>query len=234
MAQKRRKDLEAQEKQRRTTLLCIAGGIGAIVLSLVICLLVFDIGPKHVPVSAPETTALPYSVDDPFTLADLTQEQITQLRAEGRMRVSDGPRGISVGDSLDKLLSRFPTSVGSGQALPEKGGSQSDADMQLYYDQYLDSKTAQNPEQNGLKSNEETVLYCAQYFQNQNGLMTALPPRGLLTVDTGAIVVTLLSPTTPYPIGVLDDYRMYEHVSCVFTISPKTMTVESIVLGLNR
>ena len=41
MAQKRRKERMMKRRQRRITALCIAGGIGAMLLSLVICLLLF-------------------------------------------------------------------------------------------------------------------------------------------------------------------------------------------------
>ena len=43
MAQKRRREQIARRRQRGITLLCVAGGIGAMLLSLLICLLVFDI-----------------------------------------------------------------------------------------------------------------------------------------------------------------------------------------------
>ena len=66
MAQKRRKEREMRRKQRITTLLCVGGGLGALLLSLCICLLVFDIGPKDAPVSAPATTALPSRAEAPF------------------------------------------------------------------------------------------------------------------------------------------------------------------------
>lgn len=207
MAQKRRRELLMKRKQQKITALCIAGGIGAVALSLVFCLLFFDIGPKEVPVSAPQETALPYSVDAPFTLRDLTASQISKLRESGQMRVSDGPRGISVGDSLDKLLSHFPNALTEKQELSDQTGEQSD---------------------------EEMILYCAEYFTNQNGLMVALPPRGLLAVDAGSIRVTLLAPTSAYPAGTKDNYRQYEHVYCVFNVSPETMTVQSILLGLHQ
>ncbi len=207
MAQKRRKELLMKQKQQRITMLCIAGGIGAVALSLVFCLLFFDFGPKDVPVSAPQETALPYDVDSPFTVRDLTTSQLSKLRQEGQMRVSDGPRGISVGDPLDKLLSRFPTTLTEKQELTDQTGEQSD---------------------------EEIILYCAEYFTNQNGVMVALPPRGLLSVDSGSIRVTLLAPTSAYPAGTKDTYRQYEHVYCVFNIGPETMTIQSIQLGLHR
>ena len=64
--------------------------------------------------------------------------------------------------------------------------------------------------------------------------MTALPPRGLLSVDTGKIIVTLLAPTSAYPAGTLDNYGSYEHVYCRYTIDPDTMTISSIVLGIDQ
>ena len=62
------------------------------------------------PVSASVSTLIPYDVTQPFSTSDLTSAQMNQLRASGRISVSDGPRGISVGDSLDTLLSRYPVS----------------------------------------------------------------------------------------------------------------------------
>ena len=161
MAQKRRKEQLMKRRERRLTALCIGGGIGAMLLSLFVCMMIFDIG----------------------------------------------PRGVSIGDSLDTLLSRYPST-------------------------YTNSKTT--GDLTGEQSNEEMILYCAQYFENQNGVMTALPPRGLLTVDSGSIIVTLMAPTSAYPAGTLEQYSRYEHVYCIYTVSPDTMTVQSIVLGLSR
>lgn len=240
MAQKRRKDMQMKRKQRQITALCIAGGIGAVALSLVICLMIFDIRPASAPVSAPRATALPYSAAQPFTLSDLTSAQIAQLREKGRMTVSDGPRGVSVGDTLDTLLARFPT--GNAQAdrttsgaaqLPSAQAAPSDEETLRYVEQHLSDQSEFQPEQTGEQSDEETVLYCAKTFINQNGALTALPPRGLLTVDTGAIIVTLLAPTSAYPEGTLDSYGHYEHVYCIFTLSPDTMTIKSITLGID-
>ena len=207
MAQKRRKDLIEKRRQQRITLLCIAGGIGAILLSVLICLIAFDIRLPGGEEAAPEQTAIPYDASLPFSLSDLSSEQLQQLRAQGSLRVSDGPRGISVGDSLDLLLTRYPSSFTQKQADSDQTGEQSD---------------------------EEIILYCADYFENQNGVMTALPPRGLLSVDTGNIIVTLLAPTSAYPAGTLDNYGSYEHVYCRYTIDPDTMTISSIVLGLDH
>ena len=207
MAQKRRREQMARRRQRRITLLCVAGGIGAMLLSLVICLLIFNIRLPGEQEAQPQATALPYDAAQPFTVSDLTQAQMTRLRESGTLRVSDGPRGVSVGDSLDTLLSRFPSTFTEKQADTDQTGEQSD---------------------------EEIILYCASYFENQNGVMTALPPRGLLTVDSGSIIVTLLAPTSSYPAGTKDDYGRYEHVYCRYTIEPDTMTIQSIVLGLDR
>ena len=206
MAQKRRREQIARRRQRGITLLCVAGGIGAMLLSLIICLLVFDIrfGAEEAP--APQATSLPYDASAPITVSDLSAAQMTKLREAGTLRVSDGPRGVSVGDSLDTLLSRFPTTFTEKQADSDQTGEQSD---------------------------EEIILYCASYFENQNGVMTALPPRGLLTVDTGSIIVTLLTPTSAYPAGTKDDYGRYEHIYCRYTIEPDSMTIKSIVLGLD-
>ena len=207
MAQKRRREQMARRRQRRITLLCVAGGIGAMLLSLVICLLIFNIRLPGEQEAQPQATALPYDAAQPFTVSDLAQAQMTRLRESGTLRVSDGPRGVSVGDSLDTLLSRFPSTFTEKQADTDQTGEQSD---------------------------EEIILYCASYFENQNGVMTALPPRGLLTVDSGSIIVTLLAPTSSYPAGTKDDYGRNEHVYCRYTIEPDTMTIQSIVLGLDR
>ena len=207
MAQKRRKDLMEKRRQQRITLLCIAGGIGAVLLSVLICLIVFDIRLPGDEEAAPEQTAIPYDASLPFSLSDLTGEQLQQLRTQGSLRVSDGPRGISVGDSLDLLLTRYPSSFTQKQADSDQTGEQSD---------------------------EEIILYCADYFENQNGVMTALPPRGLLTTGGDTITVTLLAPASPYPEGTLDSYGSYEHVYCVFTVQIATMTVSAITLGISR
>ena len=132
---------------------------------------------------------------------------MNQLRASGRISVSDGPRGISVGDSLDTLLSRYPSTYTDIQNTGDLTGEQ---------------------------SNEEMILYCADYFENQNGIMTALPPRGLITVDSGEITVTLMAPISAYPAGTLTNYSQYERVYCIYTISPDTMTIQSIILGLSQ
>ena len=207
MAQRRRKEQLMKRRERRLTALCIGGGIGAMLLSLFICIMIFDIRPEETPVSAPAATSLPYDSTQPFSASDLTSAQMNELRANRRMSVSDGPRGISVGDSLDTLLSRYPSTYPNSETTGDLTGEQ---------------------------SNEEMILYCAQYFENQNGVMTALPPRGLLTVDSGSIIVTLMAPTSAYPAGTLEQYSRYEHVYCIYTVSPDTMTVQSIVLGLSR
>ena len=207
MAQRRRKEQLMKRKQRQLTIFCIVGGVSAMLLSLIICLIVFDIHPESGKETAPVATALPYDSTKPFTISDLTSSQLNTLRAQGRLSVSDGPRGISIGESLDALLSRYPST-------------------------YTDVQTSS--ELTGEQSNEEMILYCSQYFENANGIMTALPPRGLITVDSGDIIVTLMAPTSTYPAGTLDNYRNYEHVYCIYTIAPDTMTVKSIVLGISK
>ena len=182
MAQKRRQEQLMKRKQRQITVLCIAGGIGAMLLSFIICLIVFDIHPQGNTETVPAATALPYDATQPFTINDLTSSQLSTLRAQGRLSVSDGPRNISIGDSLDTLLSRYPSTYTDIQASNDLTGEQ---------------------------SNEETILYCSQYFENANGIMTALPPRGLITVDSGEIIITLMAPTSAYPAGTLDNYRNY-------------------------
>ncbi|MBQ2990279.1 MAG: hypothetical protein IJD60_03190 [Clostridia bacterium] len=211
MAQRRRQEYQRQLQQKRRqhiiTALCIAGGVGAVVLSLIICILVFD--PFHAAqeFTTPVSSPLPYSAADPFSIRDLTASQIQTIRKDGSMHVSDGPRGVSIGDSLEKLLERYPSTI---------------------------TETISSGETTGLYAEEEIILYCAEYFENQNGRMTVLPPRGLLTVDNGEIVVTLLAPTSAYPAGTRDSYGSYEHVYAVFTIDPETMIIDSIVLGIDK
>lgn len=199
MAQKRRKERMMKRRQHRITALCIAGGIGAMLLSLVICLLLFDIGGDRAVVTTSESTPMPYDATQPFSISDLTAPQLTQIRAQGRISVSDGPRGVSVGDTLDEMLTHFPSSYAGAQP-----------------------------------SEDEQILYCADYYENQNGVMTVLPPRGLMTVESRNIVVTLLAPTSAYPAGTRDQYGDYEHVYCIFTIEPESMTVSRIELGIDQ
>ncbi|MBE5799587.1 MAG: hypothetical protein E7321_06515 [Clostridiales bacterium] len=193
--------------QRIITALCIAGGIGAVLLSVLICILIFNPFAAHVPVSAPVATALPYSAAEPFSLSDLTTAQVSQIRKNGRITVSDGPRGVSIGDTLEKLMERLPSTI---------------------------VETHENSALTGMQSEEQIILYCADYFENQNGMMTVLPPRGLIDVDNGEIIVTLLAPTSTYPAGTKDNYGAYEHIYCVYTIDPETMTIASIVLGIDQ
>ncbi|MGN0772397.1 MAG: hypothetical protein ACI4MP_01220 [Candidatus Ventricola sp.] len=232
MAQRRRKEQQMKKQQRIITALCIAGGIGAVLLSLVVCILIFDPFADSAPVSAPVATALPYSASEPFSLSDLTAEQISQIRKSGRMTVSDGPRGVSVGDTLEKLIERLPTDVGKTAQTSQQTVMQSDEEMALYCAEYLEKQNT--GAQTGLQSDEEMILYCAEYFENQNGMMTALPPRGLINVNNGQIVVTLLAPTSSYPADTRDSYGAYEHVYCLYTIDPESMTISSIVLGIDQ
>ena len=221
-----------KKQQQLTTLLCIAGGLGAVLLSLIVSLLVFDIKPEVQESAAPVTASLPYDTAQPFSISDLTASQLTRIRESGRIAVSDGPRGISIGDTLDELLTRYPSTIARTKASASEPALSSDEEMLRYYDSYLDD--LDTSEQTGMQSDEEMILYCAEYFENQNGLMVALPPRGLLTVQGGSIVVTLLAPTAAYPAGTKDNYGSYEHVYCVYTIEPDTMTVYNIVLGIDQ
>lgn len=232
MAQRRRQEKQMKQHQQKTTLLCIAGGLGAVMLSLFICLLVFDITPTTPEVAAPVTATLPYDADSPFTISDLSPSQMNNIREKGRIVVSDGPRGISIGDTLEEVLEKFPSTFTQKLSSSASGSTLSDEEMLLYCDENLEKLNAS--EQTGMQSDEEMILYCAEYFENQNGLMTALPPRGLVTVDNGSIVVTLLAPTTAYPPNTKDNYGSYEHVYCVFTIKPDTMAIASIILGIDQ
>jgi len=232
MAQRRRKEQQMKKQQRMITALCILGGTAAVMLSLFLCIVIFDPFPKDTAVSAPVSTPLPYSASEPFTLSDLTASQIMQIRRDGRMHVSDGPRGVSIGDSLEKLMERLPSTIAIKEGASMSGSIQSDEESSEYYQDYLD--TLDSTERTGLQSEEQIILYCADYFENQNGMMTVLPPRGLIDVNNGQIVVTLLAPTSAYPAGIKDSYGSYEHVYCVYTIEPDTMTISSIVLGIDK
>ena len=207
MAQKRRKEKQMKQQQQLMTLLCIAGGVGAVLLSLIVCLLVFDVKPAAQETAVPVTATLPYDTAQPFSISDLTAAQMTRIRESGRISVSDGPRGISIGDPLEKVLERYPSTI---------------------------VETHENREMTGLQSDEQIILYCAEYFENQNGVMTVLPPRGLIDVKDGGTVVTLLAPTSAYPAGTKDNYGSYEHIYCVYTIEPDTMTVSNIVIGIDQ
>jgi len=232
MAQRRRQEQQMKQRQNIITALCIAGGVGAVLLSVFICILIFDPFRANVPVSAPAATALPYSASEPFSLSDLTASQLNQIRKNGRMSVSDGPRGVSIGDTLEKLMDRLPSTIAIKQGVSMSGSIESDAETNQYYQDYLD--TLDSSERNGMQSEEQIILYCADYFENQNGKMTVLPPRGLIDVNNGEIVVTLLAPTSAYPTGTRDSYGAYEHVYCVYTIDPEMMTISSITLGIDQ
>ena len=233
MAQRRRQEQQMKKRQQIITALCIAGGIGAMLLSVFICILIFNPFSASAPVSAPVATALPYSAAEPFSLGDLTTAQLSQICKNGRMSVSDGPRGVSIGDTLEKLMERLPSTIAVKQnTLSGSGINQTDEEMNQYYQDYLD--TLDSTERTGLQSQEQIILYCADYFENQNGMMTVLPPRGLIDVDNGEIVVTLLAPTSAYPAGTKDNYGAYEHVYCVYTIDPENMTISSITLGIDQ
>ncbi len=210
MSERRRKNNERARKIRRrkilSNVLLFFGGISFIGLSLLLSMLFIKMPIERETASVPDVTPMPYDASKPFTLMDLTIEQQQQLRQKERIHVSDGPRGISIGDSLEKILDRYPSKI-------------------------LDQKL--HEEQTGEQSDEQQILYCSAYYMNESGKMTALPPRGLLNVDSGSITVTLLAPTVPYPPGTKDDYGKYEHVYCIYTIDPETMSVSSIFLGID-
>ena len=232
MAQRRRREQQIKQQQRTITILCVAGGLAAMLISLILCILIFDPFPKNTGEAAPISTALPYDALSLFTIGDLTTAQINEIRKNGRMRVSDGPRGVSVGDPLVKLLEKYPATFTGTSSGTQNIAAQSDEDLLLYCTNYLESQNER--ENTGMQSDEEIILYCASYFQNQNGHMTALPPRGLINTDGGEIIVTLLAPTSAYPTGTRDSYGSYEHVYCVYTIEAETMTVSSIILGIDQ
>lgn len=198
MAQNRRRERQRKREQRRQRLLAAAISTAALIVSLIVCLIMIGPMTGEKETGEIQSAMLPYDAGTPFSSSDLTAAQLEQLRRDGRMRVSDGPRGISVGDSLDKVIELFPTSY---------AGEQPD---------------------------DEQILYCAEVFENLNGQTTVLPPRGLLTADNDSIIVTLLAPTTPYPDGTRDNYGFYEHVYCLFTIEPDSMTVDQITLGIDQ
>ena len=198
MAQNRRRELLRKREKRRHRIIALVASAAAILTSLIICLIMIGPMSADTPQEQAQSTLLPYDADTPFSAGDLTAAQLEQIRRDGRMRVSDGPRAISVGDPLDKIIEVFPTNY-----------------------------TGEQPE-------NEQILYCAEVSTNQNGKQTVRPPRGLLTASNDSIIVTLLAPTSPYPEGTRDNYGFYEHIYCLFTIEPDSMTVSSITLGIDQ
>ena len=119
-----------KRRECRLTALCIGGGIGAMLLSLFVCMMIFDIRPDETPVSAPVTTALPYDSTQPFSAGDLTSTQMNDLRANGsRISVKMDPRGVSIGDSLDMPLSRYPSTYTNSETTGDLTGEQSNEEM---------------------------------------------------------------------------------------------------------
>ena len=53
MAQRRRQEQQMKQRQNIITALCIAAGLGAMLLSVFICILIFDPFAASTPVSAP-------------------------------------------------------------------------------------------------------------------------------------------------------------------------------------
>ena len=154
---------------------------------------------EEVPISDQYAVPLSFDESQPFSVSDLMPDWYQTIQKTGNLHLSDGPRGISIGDSMDKLLSVYP----------------------VHYQ--------------GPQPDDVEILYCADCFENNNGIMTVLPPRGLLSEEDGReLVVILLSPINDYPEGTRDNYREYVHVYCKYTISPNTMNVSSIVIGLTQ
>ncbi len=115
MAQNQAPKQNIKRRQRRTAILCVAGGIGLILASLLICFIYFGTMKEDVQDVKPAITALPYDAESAFSLSDLTTAQINQIRQAGRIEISDGPRGISIGDSLDRITERYPTTYAGEQ-----------------------------------------------------------------------------------------------------------------------
>lgn len=120
MAQNRRRERQRRKEQRKERLYVVILSAAALLVSLAICL--FIIGPmsKEPQELAAQSAMLPYDAGMPFSVADLTSAQLEQIRRDGRMHVSDGPRMISIGDSLDKIIERFPTSYTGEQPEDEQ------------------------------------------------------------------------------------------------------------------
>ena len=115
MSERRRKNNERARKIRRrkilSNVLLFFGGISFIGLSLLLSMLFIKMPIERETASVPDVTPMPYDASKPFTLMDLTIEQQQQLRQKERIHVSDGPRGISIGDSLEKILDRYPSKI---------------------------------------------------------------------------------------------------------------------------
>ena len=198
MSEKRRRQTPAETPPRRISP-AVFLLLGALALSLISSVLILRLPAPRQEAARPEETAAPYDPSLPFSLSDLSAAQLRELRQKGSLQLSDGPRGISIGDSIDEVFSRYPVDI------------------------------------DGTISEEGQILYCAEYYPNANGMMTALPPRGILFEEDGReIVIILLSPTSAYPAGTADDYLRYEHVYCRYVISPEDMRISSIRIGLTR
>ena len=146
-------------QQRKSTILCIAIGLSMTLLSLCISMLVFDTRSDELPPDAPAATSLPYDESMPFSLSDLTNEQLLSIRKDGRLAVSDGPRGISIGDTLDELLARYPSTIARTDAAAQQDVSMTDEEMQTYTDEYRNNQDS--IVQTGIQSDEEMIIYCA-------------------------------------------------------------------------
>lgn len=109
-----RREAAQNAAQRKMRLLIIGLFVCIVILTIVLCALLLARrgNPQTVQPPAESTQApLAYDVTAPFGPSDLTQEQMQRAVQEGSYKLAAGeagPRGISIGDSLDTLLARLP------------------------------------------------------------------------------------------------------------------------------
>lgn len=120
MAQIRRRERQRKRKARMQRLLAIGLSAAALLISFIVCLILLLPGSNTTQEDVAQSAFSSYDASQPFSTADLTSAQMEQIRQEGRMTVSDGPRGISIGDSLDKVIERYPTSYTGEQPEDEQ------------------------------------------------------------------------------------------------------------------
>lgn len=120
MAQIRRRERQRKRKARMQRLLAIGLSAAALLISFIVCLILLLPGSNTTQEDAAQSAFASYDASQPFSTADLTSAQMEQIRQEGRMTVSDGPRGISIGDLLDKVIERYPTSYTGEQPEDEQ------------------------------------------------------------------------------------------------------------------
>ena len=110
-----RRDEKQDAAQRNGRLLILALLLGIAALTVILVILITS-QRSSAPVSQPEATptATTYDAATPFGPSDLSAGQMQRLMQEGSFQLTAGevgPRGISIGDSLDALLSRLPIQV---------------------------------------------------------------------------------------------------------------------------